>query len=75
MVSDKVTEERLNHYLNLTKMAREKAILFQKKEAQSHNNLLYYYGWLMIMPVMQSTSWTQVTMFALLVQLIMHMRG
>lgn len=31
MVSDKVTEERLNHYLNLTKMAREKATPIPKE--------------------------------------------
>ena len=31
MVSDKVTEERLNHYLNLTKRAREKATPIPKE--------------------------------------------
>ena len=39
MVSDKVTEERLNHYLNLTKMAREKATPIPKEGSPESQQL------------------------------------
>ena len=37
-MSDTVTQERLTHYLNLTKMAREKATPIPKEGSPNHNN-------------------------------------
>ena len=39
MVKNKVTEERLNHYLNLTKMAREKATPIPKEGSEESQQL------------------------------------
>jgi len=39
MVDDKVTEEKLNHYLNLTKMARKKATRIPKEGSKESMDL------------------------------------